>query len=48
VAGHRLLVADFWVPGCPGCRRLYPGLKKLARNNPEVTFLSVRGPAIVQ
>ena len=42
VATHRLVVADFWVPWCNGCRRLYPKLKQIAANNPEVTFLSVR------
>ena len=44
VATHRLVVADFWVPWCNGCRRLYPKLKQIAANNPEVTFLSVRLP----
>jgi hypothetical protein len=38
-----LVVVEFFVPECPGCRKLFPKLKQIAVNNPDVRFVQV-GP----
>ncbi|OHT15530.1 Thioredoxin [Tritrichomonas foetus] len=39
-AGH-LVLADFYAPWCPGCRRLGQLLPGIANDNQDVTFLKV-------
>ncbi|KAF8116182.1 hypothetical protein N665_0020s0038 [Sinapis alba] len=40
-AGDKLVVVDFFSPGCGGCKALHPKLCQLAEQNPEVQFLQV-------
>jgi thiol-disulfide isomerase/thioredoxin len=40
-AGDKLVVVDFFSPGCGGCRALHPKLCQLAEMNPGVQFLQV-------
>uniref|UniRef100_A0A0E0EGB1 Thioredoxin domain-containing protein n=1 Tax=Oryza meridionalis TaxID=40149 RepID=A0A0E0EGB1_9ORYZ len=40
-AGDKLVVVDFFSPGCGGCRALHPKIAQLAEKNPEVLFLQV-------
>lgn len=40
-AGDKLVVVDFFSPGCGGCKALHPKLCQLAEMNPEVEFLAV-------
>ncbi|CAN6834417.1 unnamed protein product [Brassica oleracea] len=40
-AGDKLVVVDFFSPGCGGCKALYPKICKIAEKNPEVEFLQV-------
>ena len=40
-ATDRLVVAEFFIPSCPGCRALLPKLHAIAANNPDVDFLKV-------
>ncbi|KAJ4721217.1 thioredoxin-like 1-1, chloroplastic [Melia azedarach] len=40
-AGDKLLVVDFFSPGCGGCKALHPKICQLAEQNPEVQFLQV-------
>ncbi|KAG8079285.1 hypothetical protein GUJ93_ZPchr0007g4406 [Zizania palustris] len=40
-AGDKLVVVDFFSPGCGGCRALHPKIAQLAEKNPEVMFLQV-------
>ena len=37
----QLLVVDFFSSWCSACRRLYPKLKQIAENNPDVIFVKV-------
>ncbi|CAN4096891.1 unnamed protein product [Withania somnifera] len=40
-AGDKLVVVDFFSPGCGGCKALHPKMCQLAEMNPEVQFLQV-------
>ncbi|CAH8353965.1 unnamed protein product [Eruca vesicaria subsp. sativa] len=40
-AGDRLVVLDFYSPGCGGCKSLHPKICQLAETNPNVMFLKV-------
>ncbi|XP_028780188.1 thioredoxin-like 1-1, chloroplastic [Neltuma alba] len=40
-AGDKLVVVDFFSPGCGGCRALHPKICQLAEMNPDVQFLQV-------
>ncbi|KAI3822749.1 hypothetical protein L1987_10346 [Smallanthus sonchifolius] len=40
-AGDKLVVVDFFSPGCGGCKALHPKLCQLAEMNPDVQFLQV-------
>ncbi|KAK4282146.1 hypothetical protein QN277_013557 [Acacia crassicarpa] len=40
-AGDKLVVVDFFSPGCGGCRALHPKICQLAEMNPDVLFLQV-------
>lgn len=40
-AGDKLLVVDFFSPGCGGCKALHPKICQLAEMNPDVQFLQV-------
>lgn len=40
-AGDKLVVVDFFSPGCGGCKALHPKIGQLAEKNPDVQFLQV-------
>ncbi|MQM16743.1 hypothetical protein Taro_049702 [Colocasia esculenta] len=40
-AGDRLVVVDFYSPGCGGCKALHPKICQFAETNPDVLFLKV-------
>ncbi|XP_021774857.1 thioredoxin-like 1-1, chloroplastic [Chenopodium quinoa] len=40
-AGDKLVIVDFFSPGCGGCRALHPKLCQLAEMNPDIQFLQV-------
>ncbi|XP_060205063.1 thioredoxin-like 1-2, chloroplastic [Lycium barbarum] len=40
-AGDRLVIIDFYSPGCGGCRALHPKICQLADSNPDAIFLKV-------
>uniref|UniRef100_A0A0D9VTJ8 Thioredoxin domain-containing protein n=1 Tax=Leersia perrieri TaxID=77586 RepID=A0A0D9VTJ8_9ORYZ len=40
-AGDKLVVVDFFSPGCGGCRALHPKICQIAEQNPDVLFLQV-------
>ncbi|KAF8656542.1 hypothetical protein HU200_060600 [Digitaria exilis] len=40
-AGDKLVVVDFFSPGCGGCRTLHPKISQFAEKNPDVMFLQV-------
>lgn len=40
-AAGGLVVVDFFTSWCTACRRLYPKLKQIAENNPDVIFIKV-------
>lgn len=40
-AGDKLVVVDFFSPGCGGCRALHPKVAQFAEKNPDVLFLQV-------
>ncbi|KAG8379199.1 hypothetical protein BUALT_Bualt07G0063800 [Buddleja alternifolia] len=40
-AGDRLVIADFYSPGCGGCKTLHPKICQLAELNPNAIFLKV-------
>ncbi|KAL7153278.1 hypothetical protein ABFS83_04G156500 [Erythranthe nasuta] len=40
-AGDRLVIVDFYSPGCGGCKSLHPKICQLAESNPSALFLKV-------
>ncbi|KAL3830111.1 hypothetical protein ACJIZ3_018913 [Penstemon smallii] len=40
-AGDKLVVVDFYAPGCGGCKALHPKICQLAELNPNTIFLKV-------
>jgi thiol-disulfide isomerase/thioredoxin len=40
-AGDKLVIVDFFSPGCGGCRALHPKICQFAETNPDVQFLQV-------
>ncbi|XP_009765075.1 thioredoxin-like 1-2, chloroplastic [Nicotiana sylvestris] len=40
-AGDKLVIIDFYSPGCGGCRTLHPKICQLADSNPDAIFLKV-------
>lgn len=40
-AGDKLVIIDFYSPGCGGCRALHPKICQLAEANPNAVFLKV-------
>ncbi|KAF8395946.1 hypothetical protein HHK36_019902 [Tetracentron sinense] len=40
-AGDKLVIVDFFSPGCRGCKALHPKICQLAEMNPDVQFLQV-------
>lgn len=40
-AGDKLVIVDFYSPGCGGCRTLHPKICQLAELNPNALFLKV-------
>lgn len=40
-SGERLVIVDFYSPGCGGCKALYPKMCQLAELNPNAIFLKV-------
>ncbi|CAA7401113.1 unnamed protein product [Spirodela intermedia] len=40
-AGDKLVVVDFYSPGCGGCRSLHPKICQIAEANRDVVFLKV-------
>lgn len=40
-AGDRLVIVDFFSPGCGGCKSLHPKICQLAESNPNAMFLTV-------
>ncbi|KAE9588802.1 hypothetical protein Lal_00042188 [Lupinus albus] len=41
MAGDKLVVVDFFSPGCGGCKALHPKICQLAEMNPVIQFLQV-------
>ncbi|XP_071693135.1 thioredoxin-like 1-2, chloroplastic [Rutidosis leptorrhynchoides] len=39
--GDRLVILDFYSPGCGGCKALHPKICQLAESNPNAIFLQV-------
>ncbi|XP_058096387.1 thioredoxin-like 1-1, chloroplastic [Magnolia sinica] len=40
-AGDKLVIIDFYSPGCGGCKALHPKICQIAEMNPNVQFLQV-------
>ncbi|KAJ0790018.1 putative peptide-N(4)-(N-acetyl-beta-glucosaminyl)asparagine amidase [Helianthus annuus] len=40
-SGDRLVIVDFYSPGCGGCKALHPKICQLAESNPKAIFLQV-------
>ncbi|KAF3591875.1 hypothetical protein DY000_02026341 [Brassica cretica] len=47
-AGDRLVVLDFYSPGCGGCKSLHPKICQLAESIPNVMFLKVNQKSLEQ
>ncbi|KAG5602294.1 hypothetical protein H5410_033664, partial [Solanum commersonii] len=41
-AGDRLVIIDFYSPGCGGCKTLHPKMCELAESNPNAIFLKIK------
>ncbi|KAF2288244.1 hypothetical protein GH714_005246 [Hevea brasiliensis] len=41
-AGDKLVIVDFFSPGCGGCKALHPKICQLAEMNPDVQFLQIK------
>ncbi|KAJ0978131.1 hypothetical protein J5N97_013605 [Dioscorea zingiberensis] len=39
--GNKLIIVDFFSPGCGGCKALHPKICQFAEMNPEILFLQV-------
>ncbi|KAL2920848.1 Thioredoxin-like 1-1 chloroplastic [Bienertia sinuspersici] len=40
-AGDKLVIVDFYSPGCGGCKALHPKICQFAEMNPDVQFLQI-------
>ncbi|KAL8547209.1 hypothetical protein ACS0TY_006792 [Phlomoides rotata] len=40
-SGDKLVIVDFYSPGCGGCKALHPKICQLAESNPDAIFLTV-------
>ncbi|XP_058107732.1 thioredoxin-like 1-1, chloroplastic [Magnolia sinica] len=40
-AGNKLVIVDFFSPGCGGCKALHPKICQIAEQNPDIQFLQV-------
>ncbi|GMH21929.1 hypothetical protein Nepgr_023772 [Nepenthes gracilis] len=40
-AGDKLVIVDFYSPGCGGCRALHPKICQLAESNPDAIFFKI-------
>ncbi|KAL5719377.1 hypothetical protein ACHQM5_012165 [Ranunculus cassubicifolius] len=40
-AGDKLVIVDFFSPGCGGCKALHPKICQFAEQNPDIEFLQV-------
>ncbi|XP_077241199.1 thioredoxin-like 1-1, chloroplastic [Tasmannia lanceolata] len=40
-SGNKLVIVDFFSPGCGGCKALHPKICQFAEQNPDVQFLQV-------
>lgn len=40
-SGERLVIVEFYSPGCGGCKALHPKICQLAESNPDAIFLQV-------
>lgn len=40
-AGDKLVIVDFYSPGCGGCKSLHPKICQLAEQNPDAIFLQI-------
>lgn len=38
----RPLVMNFFIPSCPGCKRMFPKFMQIAKDNPHIDFVKVR------
>ncbi|KVH98865.1 Thioredoxin [Cynara cardunculus var. scolymus] len=45
-SGDRLVILDFYSPGCGGCKALHPKICQLAESNPNAIFLQVNYEAL--